>query len=647
MHRSFGVFTTDGIFSTENLSKMYLPLSELVKGVESHVRGCIASGLPIGMPSNISHDECRPFGWARATGVLLCKDMGRQLGIILTPETEADRAQIEALLADFYFHHHREEVTPYTEELKARLGGFVKEGLGFVRLEAAACAQPGLAAAAYPEFFEAGSNLVDKDGLVDYAALLARTKKLLPGVFHEPKRDLVLFAHCFFRRSLSHRNSLNPYALESFDRIATTSPGVTARLRLDPDLVGHPASARSFIELEYWRGPHFDDNIAAIRSGVTEHKAEGRARFFSGVDKTQIWWKAPEERRASDNNPHEVRTFEIEELIDDASGGLGAKHFGCRYAHAEYDVAKGVISHFDGAIRAYEEEPYLARIDMAIDRAGKHADYTKLFRIDGELPTRDWKRLLCDFFRGNELIPEYLGALDAAEHASISETPVAHVLSNTPEMPALCALVDFDIAAPTLTPTSPRLLADQVQLAADKRAPCVEVGNAALSTLLRQWVDPNEVCILGFKDKLLNVATIALNGPNGMDAAWADLADHLADAMAKDVDAEVLARVSLAVCWVSEGLRTTLSMAGEAPLILALLRDARRLVRPNRESAVWVEDLHTALRRHAPDLGAPVTWPPSAVTRGRLTYPRTEDVEIVMKLPKSFLLAVAPSQERQ
>jgi hypothetical protein len=198
---------------------------------------------------------------------------------------------------------------------------------------------------------------------------------------------------------------------------------VTARLRLDPDLVGHPASARSFIELEYWRGPHFNDDIATIPSGVAEHKAESRDRFFSGVDKTQIWWKDPEERRASDDKPYEVRTFEIEELIEDASSGLDAGRYGCRYAHAEYHIAKGVISHFDGAIRAYEEEAYLARLDLAIDRAGKHADYTKIFRIDGELPTRDWKRLLRDHYRGNEL-PDEIG-IPAVDHIRLPTRPDA------------------------------------------------------------------------------------------------------------------------------------------------------------------------------------------------------------------------------
>lgn len=62
-------------------------------------------------------------------------------------------------------------------------------------------------------------------------------KQIQPGVFYDPQRDLVLFAHRFFRRSLSHRNKLNDYFLLSFHSTATElGATVTSRLRLDPDV---------------------------------------------------------------------------------------------------------------------------------------------------------------------------------------------------------------------------------------------------------------------------------------------------------------------------------------------------------------------------------------------------------------------------
>ena len=226
-----------------------------------------------------------------------------------------------------------------------------------------------------------------------------------PGVFHDRGRNLLLFAHRFFRRSLSHRNKLNDYFLQSFDATARENADLRARLRLDPDVVGHPKSARNLIELEHWRGPLYSDNIATIPNGVAEHKADEQSRLYEGIDRTQLWWKAPECRRA-DGQAVDYRTFEIEELIENPSGGLGDDQFGCRYAHAEFSADEAAITHFDGSIRAYAWEPYLERIETSIDRAGKRADYTKVFRFDGALAIPTGSGSLSDFFRGNKLIPE-------------------------------------------------------------------------------------------------------------------------------------------------------------------------------------------------------------------------------------------------
>ena len=151
-------------------------------------------------------------------------------------------------------------------------------------------------------------------------------KQVQPGVFHDHDRDLLLFAHRFFRRSLSHRNKLNAYFLQSFDATARENSDLCVRLRLDPDLVGHPASTRNLIELEHWRGPLYSDDIAAIPNGVAEHKADERTKLYEGVDRTQVWWKAPESRRV-DGQAVDYRTFEIEELIENPSGGLGDNQF--------------------------------------------------------------------------------------------------------------------------------------------------------------------------------------------------------------------------------------------------------------------------------------------------------------------------------
>lgn len=268
------------------------------------------------MPSNISHDRHRVAGWATTSEVHLASDMTRQLGGFWRSETAAERETVHTVVEGFWRAYHATQTDPFKEALHGRLDGLDLTGAQYLSTEAATILRPGIAMELYPQFFDTGRSFVDKDGLVDLAYLLEATTELFPGVFHDRSRDLVLFAHPSFRRSQSRGNSLNAYVLRLFSETARAMPDLRARLRLDPDLIGDPGSARQPIELEYWRGPRFNDDISKIPSGVAEHKADERQRFYEGIDKTQIWWKSPEVRRSPDGGEQVYRTFEVEELVE-------------------------------------------------------------------------------------------------------------------------------------------------------------------------------------------------------------------------------------------------------------------------------------------------------------------------------------------
>ncbi|WP_372786003.1 hypothetical protein [Phenylobacterium sp.] len=632
MRLDYGVLNTDGV----NRDKMLLPLSALTESVEHHIRNCLDAGAPIGLPLNISHDQCRSVGWSRSTGVLLTRDRSRQLGVFFMPQDEEDREQVSRLINGYMRRRHSAETAPYAEDLRTRIGDAGEGRLLFLVAEAAAASRPRVAADLYPQFFDPAGGLVDKDGLVDYRALLSQTEQVLPGVFHERTHRLLLFAHRFFRRSLSHLNSLNGYALRSFHQVSE-SVELNPRLRLDPDLVGHPDSVREPIELEWWRGPKFQDDISAIPSGVAEFKSSQSGRFYSDVDKTQIWWKAPE-TRVDATGAREVRTFEVEELIEEQSPGLRGEQFGCRYAHAEYDVASQTVSHFDGAIRAYDEIAYLARIDVAIDRAGKQAEYTKLFRLDGPLVPADWKRLLSDFYRGNRLIPEYLGELEDSD----GEVDDAHLSDDDGRparaIPALSALINFDFAKSDDVALEPRLEIDWVQAVGKHETPCVEVGPGALAKALQTFTDPTVTSAATYLDGEHNLSTITLGHDQPLSRAWRETAAAVADALAQEVAAGRVATVSLAIRWMREGLLTTLSFAGEGPRVATLLRDAVDLVTPEEPAEAWIEALRKALVAHAPALLAPVEWHRAAVNHGRLRVARAGG-EVALALPEHLIAA--------
>lgn len=234
--------------------------------------------------------------------------------------------------------------------------------------------------------------------------------------------ELAVFAHRYFRRSLSQINNTNDAFLRRFFELQG-QPGLVLKIALDPDSVGLASSYLMPVELEYWRGPKFDDDLTSIPVGVAVHKASEKERIFHGVERTEFFW----------HMQNGMRSFECEELLDRETLGIGADVFGCRYAHSIIDEATSLPNHLDGAIRIYEADRYLDRIETDISKAGKNSRYVKLWRIDGPIDLAVWKELVCDFFGGNSLPGEYLGGIpdssmvDAHHHQS--DEPTSSLMS--------------------------------------------------------------------------------------------------------------------------------------------------------------------------------------------------------------------------
>lgn len=613
------VFVTDGV----NRHNILLPLAVLTESMEGPLRNAMERDLPYGMPANLGHDLCRGIGWSEPRGLYLAKDMARQLGNIYLPETPEDRQVIRNLRRVCMGDQQSRQIEPFLGPLNALVAEHASEAARLWHMEAAAVVEAGLASSMCPEYFS-GSDHADKDGLVNFEYLLSRTCQIHPGVFHERDRGVLLFAHRYFRRSLSLRNSLNGYVLQSFTKAAEMD-GVVGRLRLDPDMIGHPGSAQSTIELEYWHGPKYDDDVVTIPSGVAEHKNDESDRKFSGIDKTQFWWKDAE-TRAEKGKSYEIRTFEIEELIEDESPGLADGVYGCRYAHAEYDLAARAVSHFDGAIRAYSADAYLKRIECRIDRAGKRSDYTKLFRLDGKLPVPAWKRVLTDWYRGNRLIPEYLGACDL----DLAATRPPAQSTGEPAAAQLAAFLCLEKAI-THPPDKVTLGLDQRIRLDSKTVAVAEVGLGRLADVVSQWSPPGAPMMAACSPDA-NIARIVLSGDPPSEADWVAVAQPLAAAISQDASDGSLARVALAISWCASRIRTTLSIEGEALLVGRLLSSAVALVQPSKPASTWIEHFRDALVEYAPDLAAPVQWPVDATKHGRLTVAREDDLTFHLML---------------
>ncbi len=88
--------------------------------------------------------------------------------------------------------------------------------------------------------------------------------------------------------------------------------------------------------------------------------------------------------------------------------------WGCRYVHSMLNPSTGLPTHLDGAIRLYNEENILERIDKKndISKCGKNSKYIKLWRIDNDFSVSLWKELISSFYRENSLIGQYFGGID-------------------------------------------------------------------------------------------------------------------------------------------------------------------------------------------------------------------------------------------
>lgn len=629
MKTVFAVMNTDRI----NRHGIRFPNRVMAESIETLLASCIRRNLPVGTPTHKAHDRHRPIGWAVGTELHLAADMTRQIGEIRLVETPAERAQLEALCDLYWEAYHRESVAPYRADLEMRLQGVSLTDAEFLMTEAASVVRPGLAAEIYPRYFGGGVG-VDKDGLVDMTDFLETVTELDSGVFHDRERDLILFAHPSFRRNLSRLNFLNTYFLDIF-RETAANPAFGPRLRLDSDMLGLPASARRPIELEYWRGPRFNDDISAIPNGVAEHKASNHKRELEGIDKTQIWWKAPESRTgAGANQVQTFRTFECEELIENPSQGLGDDIFGCRYSHAEYDAERQVISHFDGAIRAYDGDAYLARIEASIDRAGKHAQYTKLFRFDGALSVDAWKRLMTGYYRGNHLIPEYFG--EDQEEASTSEDPEGGqgevFTPHGPGASDLSALVSFHLPR---NDTGVQMISqDTIQLG---RNPfdVVELGDGAVSQYIKAHCDLSQIVTVVPPDGVLNLSPLTI-GQDVM-ADWSTLVGDLAGAVETDAESGRIKSIACSLIWDTSICGVRLDVAGDAHLVAALIRDAAGLIEPASNVADWLEPFDASLKRISSGGAGEPAWAQNRPRAGRLKIPRTGPYEIAFMIPEGLL----------
>lgn len=347
-----------------------------------------------GTPMFVSHDMHRPIGWSATKGIAVHSGVNYLIGVAAFPTSDEEEREVEHR-AQSYLATKLGQVEPeHKTRLKTAAGAHVSaEVAAFMSRECATLVQTGIAKALFPHLFSETEN--DKRGLIPLASL----KPIGPGVY-ELENGICAFAHRYMRRSASRWNNLNVPFLERFQRAAQEIDDFDAKIALDPDAIGLADTFRQPIELEYWWGPKFSDNLAEIKTSITRHAATPRERLFHRIERTEFWWY----------DQNDLRAFECEEVLNGQTLGIeGQEKYVCRYAHSMVDLANNEPHHLDGAVRIYNEEAMLARLELDMAQAGRRSEYVKLWRADGTISVPLWKALVSDYFRDNHLVSEYLG----------------------------------------------------------------------------------------------------------------------------------------------------------------------------------------------------------------------------------------------
>lgn len=362
-----------------------------------------------GIPFLIGHDFHRPLGWTYPFGIFIEPGLSRMLARKLVATNMEELNFFRKELQKFLDKQYHEHFVKYEKAFIPLIESYLTEDQ--LRIDSGCCAviENDIATKIFPQLFEN----TDKNGLVSLEVLLAEFNYLGQGIFQHKNSPLTIYAHHFYRRSQSRFNNFRYFFLDALLSLSDTKD-VTIRIRLDRDMIGYGPSFHECGELEFHWGPKYSDDVSQIKPGICLHKSTDVERRFTEISSTEFYWKKDEQEM----------TFEAEELTDNPSP-VSDETFHCRYVHSIYDAEKKEFKHFDGAIRSYNYESMMNRVDKDFVEFGRKAEYTKLFRLDGKIPLAVWKSLVTHYYQGNPMIHEYFGMRDEVSTIGVIEAPLS------------------------------------------------------------------------------------------------------------------------------------------------------------------------------------------------------------------------------
>lgn len=373
-----GIAMTDGL----NRKNHYIPLEAILNAYNETWKH--------GTPSNLNHDSTKFVGWTFVNGIYMEPGKAYVTNEMHIPENDSEYENLIRKNMDYSYRKYYLERKDKYDKLKELLGNKLSRKSHPALINCVAYEDKGILYKVFPEIQdELHKGLINMNQLTP----------VLPGIYKKDK--YIIFAHRFFRRNCSMLNSLNDEFLQRLQNLSTYDLNV--QIALDPDLVGLLGSEMSELEYQYWWGPKFNEDLSTIPKGVTKHENEGYDNVFSNLCFTEFGWYVQDERQ----------TFECEEVIDKSNIQNGeSEYYGCRFVHSMLNPLTKLPNHLDGAIRAYTDEQIIERLEISIDKSERNTCYTKLWRVDNDMPVSLWKELITHYYRDNVLIGEYFDGKD-------------------------------------------------------------------------------------------------------------------------------------------------------------------------------------------------------------------------------------------
>lgn len=388
MHDLQGIYCTDGI--ARNNTRMSI----------SALDDMIWMGSDGGRPTNISHDIHRFVGWSVVNGLYMSHELSYVVGNTYIPEGKDEKKELEERRLAFFYKYMGEAIQKYgkafIEELsKQELYCAHGQGRWFYN---------GIVLYGYVDIlynaFPKLKEHIDDDGLILLEYLLEDFDYCGQGVFKSKYNQLSIVLHSNFRRSYSIYNNFNFGFLDKLFEVYNNG-NHSVKVRLEANLIGFAPSWKQSHEYEYWYGPKYNDEIESIPAGLTRYESDEIDKIYTNIKSTEFIWQ-----KKDDGKQYQ---FEMEEVVDAEAPTLGKDTYGCRYLHALYNFEDKEFNHFDGAIRCYDIEKIVERIDTPMNKMGHQAEYTKFFRIDGHISLDLWKSLITQYLCSNHSVYEYFG----------------------------------------------------------------------------------------------------------------------------------------------------------------------------------------------------------------------------------------------